>query len=259
MIPKIIHYVWLGQNPLPKETRECMDSWRTYLSDYELICWDDTLLGEIDCDFVKEAMQERKYAFASDVIRLYVIYKYGGIYMDTDVMVYKSFDPLLMNQAFIGRENSMHQIAHTMEVYLTTCCFGAEKGNAFIKRCLDYYTNRHFITSSDKSLPPALRMDMTLNSYLFAVFAKEIGFNSSVLADRIQQCKDGGLTVYPQRFFDSTIITSDTYTKHLALGAWREEQRKVYTYSWRYKIEWRLRSLVENVLRRYNYVMLKLE
>ena len=259
MIPKIIHYVWLGQNPLPKEMLECIESWKRYMPDYELRCWDDASLDEIDYDFVKEALQERKYAFASDVVRLYAMHKYGGIYMDTDVMVYKSFDPLLKCHAFIGRENSMHQIAHTMEVYLTTCCFGAEKGNDFIKRCLDYYEGRHFITSPDKSLPPALRMDMTLNSYIFTVFAKEIGFNASVLADYIQRCNDDVLTVYPQRCFDSTVVTADTFTKHLALGTWREGARRVYAYTWRYKIEWRVRALVEKILRRYNYVMLKLE
>ena len=259
MIPKIIHYVWLGQNSLPEEMQECMDSWKRFMPDYELKCWDESTLGEFDCVFVKEALQERKFAFASDVIRLYAIHKYGGIYMDTDVMVYRSFDALLDNHAFIGRENSMHQIAHTMEVYLTTCCFGAEKGNTFIKRCLDYYEGRHFVTSENKSLPASLRMDMTLNSYLFTVFAKEIGFNSSVLADHVQRCQDNMLTIYPRRYFDATKRTADMYTKHLALGTWREGERKIYTYSWKYKIEWRVRAFIERLLRKYNYIMLKLE
>lgn len=259
MIPKVIHYVWLGQNPIPLEMQKCIDSWKRYMPDYEIRCWDDSSLDEFDSIFVKEALAARKFAFASDVIRLYAIYKNGGIYMDTDVMVYKSFDPLLSHHAFIGRENSMHQIGHTMEVYLTTCCFGAEKGNAFIKRCLDYYNDRHFITSPDMSLPPFLRMDMTLNSYLFSVFAKEIGFKSSVLSDHLQNCKDNTLTIYPQRCFDSTIITNETYTKHLALGTWREDEKKVYTYSLKYKIEWRIRALVERLLRKFEYVMVKLE
>lgn len=259
MIPKIIHYIWLGKNPLPEEMQECMDSWKRFMPDYELKCWDDSTIEEFDNVFVREALQECKFAFASDVIRLYAIHKYGGIYMDTDVMVYRSFDSLLDNHAFIGRENSMHQIAHTMEVYLTTCCFGAEKGNTFIKRCLDYYEGRHFITSHDKTLPAALRLDMTLNSYLFSVFAKEIGFNSSVLADYVQRCQNEVLTIYPKRYFDATQKTPDMYTKHLALGTWREGEKKVYTYSLKYKIEWRIRAVVERVLRKFDYIMLKLE
>ena len=259
MIPKIIHYVWLGHSPIPKEMQKCMDSWEKHMPDYRIKCWDDSSLNEVNSVFVQEALQEKKYAFASDVIRLYAIYKYGGIYMDTDVMVYRSFDTLLGHHAFIGRENSMHQIGQTMEVYLTTCCLGAEKGNHFIKRCLDYYEDRHFITSKNKSLPVALRMDMTLNSYLFTVFAKEIGFNSSVLADYIQRCQDDILTIYPQRYFDATKHTADIYTKHLALGTWREEEKRVYTYSWKYKIEWRIRALVEWLLKKNGYIMVKME
>ena len=259
MIPKIIHFVWLGQNALNADMQMCLDSWKKFMPDYEIKCWNDSTLGEFDYIFIKEALQERKYAFASDVIRLYALYNYGGIYMDTDVMVYKSFDSLLSNHAFIGRENSMHQRGHTMEVYLTTCCFGAEKGNPFIKRCLDYYTDRHFITSHDTSLPACLRLEMTLNSYLLTVFAKEIGFNSSVLADYVQRCSEDMLIVYPQRFFDSTYITSDTFTKHLALGTWRENQKINYVYTFRYKIEWRIKAFVERLLRRYNYIMIKLQ
>ena len=102
MIPKIIHYVWLGNAPLPEEMQECMDSWKRFMPDYELKCWDESTLGEFDCVFIREALEEKKWAFASDVIRLYAIHKYGGIYMDTDVMVYRSFDALLNNHAFIG-------------------------------------------------------------------------------------------------------------------------------------------------------------
>lgn len=67
-----------------------------------------------------------------------------------------------------------------MEVYLTTCCFGAELGNPFIKRCLDYYEGRHFVTSQNRELPAALRLDMTLNSKIFCVLAKDWEFNASV-------------------------------------------------------------------------------
>lgn len=259
MIPKIIHYVWLGNDPLPEEMRKCMDSWHRWMPDYQLVRWSEDSIRDIDSVFIREALGEKKWAFASDVVRLYAIYRYGGIYMDTDVMVYRSFDPLLENNAFIGRENSMHQIAHTMEVYLTTCCFGAEKGNPFIKRCLDYYENRHFVTSQDKSLPAALRLDMTLNSCIFTVLAKEIGYNSSVLADYVQRCQNNALTIFPQRFFDSTGYTVDRYTKHLALGTWREGEKKTYTYSWKYKIGWRVRAVLEKVLKRFDYILVKLE
>lgn len=258
MIPKIIHYVWLGDAPLPEDMQKCMDSWKKWMPDYQWMRWDDEVIQNIDYIFIREALEEKKWAFASDVIRLYAIHKYGGIYMDTDVMVYRSFDPLLQNKAFIGRENSMHQIGKTMEVYLTTCCFGAEPGNPFIKRCLDYYEGRHFITSQDCALPAELRLDVTLNSKVFCVLAKDWGFNASVLADYEQHCKDDVLTIYPKRFFDATKMTADLYTRHLALGTWREGKRKEEHHTLRYKIEWRIRYCVEWVLRQFDYVMIRL-
>ena len=259
MIPKIIHYVWLGNAPLPVEMQRCMDSWKKWMPEYQLMKWDDEAIRDIESVFVREALMEKKWAFASDVIRLYAVCKYGGIYLDTDVMVYQSFDSLLYNKAFIGRENSMHQIGKTMEVYLTTCCFGAEPGNPFIKRCLDYYEGRHFVTSQNRELLSELRLDMTLNSKIFCVLAKDWGFNSSVLADYEQHCKDDVLTIYPQRYFDATKVTVDMYTKHLALGTWRESEKENYTYSWKYKIEWRVKALMERILRKFGYVILKIE
>lgn len=259
MIPKIIHYVWFGDSEIPEKMQECMNTWKTYMPDYQIMRWDEESLKEVDSVFADEALKEKKWAFASDVIRLYAIYKYGGIYMDTDVMVYRSFDTLLYNKAFIGRENSMHQIGKTMEVYLTTCCFGAEPGNPFIKKCLDYYSGRHFITSYDKTLPTELRLDVTLNSQIFCIIAKNIGYNSSVLADYEQCCKDNVLTIFPQRFFDATKTTADLYARHLALGTWREGVRKIDTYNLKYKIEWRIRFCVEWILKKFNYIMIKLK
>ena len=259
MIPKIIHYVWLGDGPLPEEMQRCIDSWKKWMPDYQLVKWDESAIRNMDSVFIREALEEKKWAFASDVVRLYAVYQYGGIYLDTDVMVYRSFDSLLDNRAFIGRENSMHQIAHTMEVYLTTCCFGAEKGNPFIKRCLDYYKDRHFVTSLDQSLPAVLRMDMTLNSFLFTVLAKEVGYDSSVMADHVQRCQNDVLTIFPQRYFDATKMTVDLYTKHLALGTWREGVKKTYTYSWKHKIVWRVRAVLEKILKKYHYILVKLE
>lgn len=259
MIPKIIHYIWLGGNQFSPEIEQCIDSWHKHLPDYEIRCWDDDAIKEIDSVFIKEAIAEKKWAFASDVIRLYAINKYGGIYMDTDVMVYKSFNNLLSNKAFIGRENSMHQYKHTMENYLTTCCFGAEANNPFIYRCLTYYDNRHFVTSNDKSLPTELRLDIRLNSEIFCILAKEIGYNSSLLADSIQHCTDNQLTIYPKRYFDSIALTNDTYTKHMALGTWRGSERKSYNYTIWYKISWRIEYLVRRILRKFDYVMVKLK
>lgn len=255
-IPKIIHYVWLGGAPLPREIDDCVQSWCDLMPDYEVRRWDESSLGEIDSEFVREAVVERKWAFASDVVRLYALYHHGGIYLDTDVKALKSFDPLLHLNAFVGRESSMHIIGRDTVNFLTTCCIAAEKGNPFIERCLKYYDGRHFVTSSDRSLPAELRLDMRLNSEVMCRLAQEIGYRASVLSNYEQNC--GDITVFPGDFFDPDSITANSYCRHLALGSWREGERPVWTYSLLYKIQWRMWAVVERILRKFNRVIIKL-
>lgn len=256
MIPKIIHYVWLGGAEPSDEIKRCIESWRTVMPNYEIKRWDESCLPEVDSEFVREAIAQRKWAFASDVIRLYALYKYGGIYLDTDVMVHKRYDDLLANKAFVGRENSLHLAGRRTINYVTTCCMASEPGNEFIARCLHYYDGRRFVTSTDTTLPAELRMDMRLNSEVVCRLAEDIGYNPSVLADRTQDC--GMLVVYPTDFFDPCGRTANSYCTHLALGTWREGKKRVWTYSWRYKIQWRLWSVVEALLRRFDRIIIKL-
>ena len=106
MIPKIIHYVWLGNDPLPEEMRKCMESWHRWMPDYQFMCWNNNDLPKVNSIFAKEAYSVGKWAFASDVLRLFALYEYGGIYLDTDVDVKRSFDSLLDNAdvAYILKE-----------------------------------------------------------------------------------------------------------------------------------------------------------
>jgi len=258
MIPKIIHYIWLGGNPIPTAIQECIESWKWVMPNFELMLWNDESIKEIDIVFVKEAMSVGKWAFASDVIRLWALAKYGGIYLDTDVKVLKSFEPLLSEHAFIGREGCMQINYRTTSYHLTSYCFGAEKGNTYIKQCLSYYEGRHFITSPNDALPNELRFDMKNASYIYSEMARLFGYNPSTLAPSMQRCKDDVLTVLPPEFFAEGGTSNSSYCSHLSIGSWRdkEQQEEIYTLS--YKIIWRLKACVEYVLRRYNYIMLKL-
>ena len=95
MIPKVIHYCWLSGDPIPEKLQRCMDSWKKFLPDYEFVLWDLERFDIKTSQWVKEAFEARKYAFAADYIRLYAVYNYGGIYMDMDVEVVRPFDDLL--------------------------------------------------------------------------------------------------------------------------------------------------------------------
>mgnify|MGYP000909436519 FL=1 len=95
MIPKIIHYCWLSNDPIPESLQKCMNSWKEKIPDYQLKKWDFTTFPKSKSKWVEEAFDNKKYAFAADYIRLYAIYNEGGIYMDMDIEVIKRFDDLL--------------------------------------------------------------------------------------------------------------------------------------------------------------------
>lgn len=136
MIPKIIHYCWLSGEPFPDLIKVCVNSWHRVLYDYKFVLWD---VNQIDVNsnlWLKQAYEKKKYAFAADYIRFYALYNYGGIYLDADVEVVRTFNPLLENEYFLGEEAGGD---------IEAAVIGVEKGAGWIKSCLDYYENRPFI------------------------------------------------------------------------------------------------------------------
>lgn len=104
MIPKKIHYCWFGGQPLPASAKTCIDSWKKYFPDYEIIEWNESNFDLNCCDYVVEAYSAKKYAFVSDYARFEILYKEGGIYFDTDVEVIQPFDDILLHGGFMGIE-----------------------------------------------------------------------------------------------------------------------------------------------------------
>ena len=137
MIPKVIHYCWLSDDPYPEKIKRCMDSWKRVLPDYEFVHWNFDRFPRGKSKWVDQAFDAGKYAFAADYIRLYALYNYGGIYLDTDVEVVKPFDDLLVLPYFFGMEMETSPIeAATM---------GCEKGCSLIKDVLDTYIGKSFV------------------------------------------------------------------------------------------------------------------
>ena len=140
MIPKKIHLCWLSGDAYPPKIARCIESWKKILPDYEIVLWDTKRFNLSQSAWVSEAFKKKKYAFAADYIRFYALYHEGGIYLDSDVEVLRRFDNLLVYPYFIGAEK-----AGTPEAAI----IGAEKGCDWIKKCLDYYENRHFIKEDE--------------------------------------------------------------------------------------------------------------
>jgi len=258
MIPKIIHYTWFSGEPFPEKIQQCIDSWKVFLSDFQFRLWDMDAIQDIDSMFLKEALKERKWAYAADYVRLYAVYHEGGIYLDTDVLVYKSFNPLLDSHMFIGKENSVHFEGGFSAQYLSSHCFGAVKGHPFVKSCLDYYQERHFITSTLQELPQALRYNFVILPYIQAEIARLYGYDWRPLNQSLQKCRQG-LDIYPTSYFDPLKITSDSYCKHLATGGWRVDKPSEPIYNLKYKIKWRLLWFFKWVLKKAGYATMELQ
>lgn len=107
MIPKIIHYCWFGRNSLPKDALKCIESWKKHMPDYEIKEWNEDNFDIDICTYVRQAYNAKKYAFVSDYARFYILYKYGGVYFDTDVEVIKPLGPILAQGPFMAIEKSL--------------------------------------------------------------------------------------------------------------------------------------------------------
>ena len=147
MIPKKIHYCWFGRGPLPELARKCIASWRKYLPEYEIKEWNEDYFDLDAYPYVREAYDSRKFAFVTDVVRLYALYNEGGIYMDTDVEVLKPLDSILHYQAVSGFES---------QTRIQTGLMACREGHPLFKELLEEYDNLHFIRSNGS-------LDLTTN------------------------------------------------------------------------------------------------
>ena len=215
MIPKKIHYCWFGGNELDEKSKGYIQTWKQHLPEYEIIEWNESNFDLTQNEFVQGAYEQKKYAFVSDYVRLYALYHHGGIYMDTDVEVVKSFDDLLTKRAFTGVERGDYCITGTM---------AAEAYHPWIEKLLNYYHGRKFVLENGE-------LDMTTNTVIITKITKEHygwqeGNTYSELAD--------GIAIYPFDFFcakngmtNEYHITDNTYTVHHFNGSWASKSNKL--------------------------------
>lgn len=230
MIPKYVHYCWLSNNPVPSEMHEYILTWEKYLPDYEFIKWDFSRFDKNSSIWVQEAFDNKKYAFAADYIRLYALYTMGGIYLDMDVEILKSFDPLLVNNYFICFENNKKNPV------LEMATLGAEKGCWWIKKILNYYKDRHFIKDDGiydtKTLPQVVK----------DVFQKnDIILKSICCIQDFVDVNDNTILVLPYDFFspksyetEKVELTSNTYSIHHFASSWIPIEQRIERKFWQF-------------------------
>ena len=212
-IPKIIHYCWFGEKPLSAQAQKCIDSWKRVCPDYEIREWNEKNFDINSVTYVKEAYENKKWAFVADYVRLYAIVNYGGIYMDTDVETVKKFDELLENEAFAGFED---------EKNISTGILACKKKFPLFKEFLDYYENRKFVMENGM-------LDTTTNVKIITDICMKYGFIPNNSMQNINN-----LVIYPKEYFcpkdyktGFINVTGNTYTIHYFLGSWlpKKEQK----------------------------------
>lgn len=199
MIPKIIHYVWVGHNPKSKIIKECIATWKKNLPDYQFIEWNEDNFDMHENKYIEQAYQDKKWAFVSDYIRARAIYEQGGIYLDTDVRVIDDLTPLLNDRAFIGFEN---------KDYLSAAIFGAEKKHPFMQDILDYYQDRSFEFDSHNQMVGVNSISVT--DILLDKYGLKIGNQEQMLKE--------GIHVYPDGVLCNP--SKDSKSIHLFTGTW---------------------------------------
>lgn len=211
MIPKIIHYCWLGDGHLNSTQKKCIQSWKIQLSNYQFVKWDESRSAEISSSFYDKMLLTNCYSYASDYIRLFALYHYGGIYLDVDLEVLKPLDPLLKERVILGLEDA--KIAS-----LATCLMGSEPHHPFIKQNLDFY---HKSLKLKFSFPAGLPRIMT------QIAQKHWDYNLAP-----SELKSG-IKIFPAEYFSpisfnnkaglkrkAEYITSNTYAVHYWLHSW---------------------------------------
>ena len=229
MIPKVVHYIWLGGKPKDKLTEICLLTFKDKMPNYEFIEWNET---NLDLDkiasenkFFAECKKRNLYAFMADYLRIKILYEQGGIYIDTDVQAIKSLDPLLDRNLILGYEECTIDVVHKQ---IGTGFMACEKGNWFIKKVYDYYNNE-IMNTKDFIIPVII-------TKIFNALSPEEQEKVDVLPmDYFSPYDSGGV-----KKFSSDLITNNTYVIH-----W-------FSYSWgKYKNrEWVQVKHIKNPIKR---------
>ena len=202
MIPKRIIYCWFGKGEKPETVKNFINSWKKYMPDWEYLEINENNFDYNSCEYSKKAYENKKWAYVSDVARVWALYNYGGVYLDTDIEVYQSFEKLLDNKFFVGVEQPH---------YFGNATIGAEPKNPIVKLMLDKYE-----TGEEKwELKEHWYEYRTAPMILTDILEKYVD------RDSMDYQKTTDITVYPKKYFVNHEQKDDeVFCKHYMLGSW---------------------------------------
>ena len=223
MIPKIIHFCWLSKEEFPEEYKRCMESWKILEdSGYKFIHWDYDRCKDIInySPFIKKCYEAKAYAFVCDYIRCYVLYHYGGIYLDCDVEVLRSFDDLLHLPYAISIENKrLNHIEFAIMLF--------SPGNKFLSEMIDFYENYDDLGENYIDIIPIVALTVLENKLREIYYLK--------LPEDLEKIIDDykNLYIFPKEYFspkawgsNQYTISQNSYTIHHFNGGWVSKGEK---------------------------------
>lgn len=213
IIPKKIHYMWLGRKPLPDNLKKCIDSWYKYCPEYEIIEWNEDNYDIDKHSYMRQAYDQGAYGFVPDYARLDILYNEGGIYLDTDVEIKKNIDDLLYQEAFCGVEK--------WQIINYGGMSGAVKGHPMIKKFLDARQEIYFLDENGKQ-----------NKNTCGFYDTRVALqNGYIINGKTQNIN--GMNIYAYDYFQPFDYmsgikneTENTYSIHWFYGGWMDEKMK---------------------------------
>lgn len=241
MIPKIIHYVWLSGEEKPEKIFECIKSWSEILPDFEIREWTMADVQNIDSKFLHDAIAAKKWAFATDFLRFYIIYNYGGVYMDSDIFVYRDITPLMNCNGFtslegssiLQTENKKHK-KYKLDFGLEAAMFGAIARSPWIKNILDFYNGLKFENNLDfflSIIAPKVMWERTLPFGLREIMSfQKLKDEILIYPHDILSCiSDFSLyQIQPNEYSKIGKINPVKYACHLCTNSWGWKRKETF-------------------------------
>lgn len=240
MIPKIVHCCWFGGKPLPKSVKKFIKTWKDKLPGYKIKIWTEADFDPVSSiPYVKEAYASSKYAFVSDYVRLYALYHYGGIYLDTDVEVLQTFNPFLENESFMGFE---------CDDRLSTAIIASTPQAKWLRILMEGYETRRFIKAG--------QMDLTTNVEFITNYFEGLGLQKNGEMQSVL-----GVQIYPPEIFSPKSwdtgkyeITENTVTVHHFAGTWHSRSTRMLSLCFSNDTIVKIASLKERIVKSIKHV-----
>lgn len=251
MIPRTIHYCWFGNNPIPPVQQRYIEEWKRLMPDYTFKCWTEKEFAVDSIPFASQAYHAGKLAFVADYVRIHALFHEGGIYMDTDVRLFKRLDEYLSCGVFTSYEyNTPRKDLRLLSELLTeegdrrdksvlkvpgngllSALIGAEKGHPFIKDCYDFYNRADFAEVFEKRLTIPVVLALQAEKYGFKYLNQRQDLKENI------------------RIFDTSVFSnyhnasSRSVAIHECAGSWVNEKFLTRIKSRLHRIAWMRSSI----------------